>query len=91
MLIIEECITVPIFFLSNPLIPSAKVLQHAKHMLCHRAPPSALTYGLNSQKITALKWKLLVSLESQLCPMVFCWDRHMKECFPEADTGEMFC
>jgi hypothetical protein len=20
--------------------------------------------------------------------MVFCWDKHVKECFPEVDTGE---
>ena len=35
-----------------------------------------------------LKWKLKGSLESQLCWMVFCWGKHMKECFPEVDTGE---
>ena len=28
------------------------------------------------------------SLESRLCWMVFCWDKHMKEHFAEADTGE---
>jgi hypothetical protein len=34
----------------------------------------------------------MVSLESRLCQMMFCWGRHMKECFPEADTGDrMFC
>jgi hypothetical protein len=34
----------------------------------------------------------MVSLESQLCGMVFCWSRPLKECFPEADLGErMFC
>ena len=25
--------------------------------------------------------KLLVSLENQLCWMVFCWGKHVKECF----------
>jgi hypothetical protein len=40
------------------------------------------------QAITDIKWKHMVSLESQLCQMVFCWGRHMKECFPEAETGE---
>jgi hypothetical protein len=30
----------------------------------------------------SLKWKRKGSLESQLCWMVFCWDKHM-ECFPE--------
>jgi hypothetical protein len=35
-----------------------------------------------------VKWKLRVSLESQLCWMVFCWGKHMKECFPELDTDE---
>ena len=35
-----------------------------------------------------MKWKLKASLESQLCQMVFCWGKHVKECFPEADTGE---
>ena len=29
-----------------------------------------------------MKWKLKGSLESQLCWMVFCWGKHMKECFP---------
>jgi hypothetical protein len=39
-----------------------------------------------------MKWKLLVSLESQLYQMVFHWGKHMEEGFPEADTGErMFC
>ena len=41
----------------------------------------------------------MVSLESQLCWMVFCWGKHVKKCFPEVDTGErlrqthegMFC
>lgn len=32
--------------------------------------------------------ELMVSLESQFCWMVFCWGKHMKERFPEADTGE---
>jgi hypothetical protein len=27
-------------------------------------------------------------LESQLCWMVFSWGKHVKECFPEGDTGE---
>ena len=37
-------------------------------------------------------FRLKGSLESQLCWMVFCWDKHMKEFFPEVDTGErMFC
>jgi hypothetical protein len=51
---------------------------------------------------SVLKWKLLVSLESQLCQMMFCWGIHLKgmfyysihvkKCFPEADTGErIFC
>ena len=35
-----------------------------------------------------VKWKLLLSVESQLCWMVFCWSKHVKECFPEVDTGE---
>jgi len=35
-----------------------------------------------------VKWKLKGSLESQLCWMVFCWDKHMKECFPEVDIGK---
>ena len=36
----------------------------------------------------SVKWKLKGSLESQLCWMVFCWGKHVKECFPEVDTGE---
>ena len=35
-----------------------------------------------------MKWKGKGSLESQLCPAVFCWGKHVKECFPEADTSE---
>jgi hypothetical protein len=35
-----------------------------------------------------MKWKLEGSLESQLCSMVFCWGKHVKECFPEVDTGK---
>jgi hypothetical protein len=27
-------------------------------------------------------------VESQLCWMVFCWGKHVKECFPEVDAGE---
>ena len=43
-------------------------------------------------KTKELNWKLMVSLESQLCQMVFCWGKHVEECFPEADTSErMFC
>ena len=39
-----------------------------------------------------LKWKFLISLESQLYHMIFCWGRHVKGCFAKADTGEsMFC
>jgi hypothetical protein len=39
-----------------------------------------------------MKRKLVISLESQLCPMMFCWGKHVKQCFAEADTGErMFC
>ena len=35
-----------------------------------------------------MAWKLKGSLERQLCWMVFCWGKHVKECFPEVDTGE---
>ena len=38
--------------------------------------------------IEPLKWKLKGSLESQLCWMVFCWGKNVKECFPEEDIGE---
>ena len=34
------------------------------------------------------KWKLKGSFESQLCWMVFCWQKPVKECFPEVDTDE---
>ena len=33
-------------------------------------------------------FRLKGSLESQLCWMVFCWGKHMKEYFPEVNTGE---
>jgi len=35
------------------------------------------------------KWKLMGSLESQLCWTVFCWGKHTKEHFTEADTDKM--
>lgn len=35
--------------------------------------------------------EVMVSLESQLCWMVFCWGRHVKDYFPEADRGEGMC
>jgi hypothetical protein len=35
-----------------------------------------------------MKWKLQGSLESRLCQMVFCCGKHVKERFPEVDTGE---
>jgi hypothetical protein len=38
--------------------------------------------------MAVLKWKVKGALESQLCRMVFCWGKHVKECFPEVDTGE---
>jgi hypothetical protein len=45
-----------------------------------------------NKKEWLFKWKRKGSLESQLRQMAFYWGRHMKECFPEADTGErMFC
>ena len=38
-----------------------------------------------------MKWKLKgfsQLAESQLCWKVFSWGKHIKEYFPEADTGE---
>jgi hypothetical protein len=35
-----------------------------------------------------VKWKLKDSLESQLCWMVFFWDKHVQDSFPEAVTSE---
>jgi hypothetical protein len=46
-----------------------------------------LIYGTFESK-WLLKRKLKGSLESQLSWMVFCWGKHLKECFLEADTGE---
>ena len=38
-----------------------------------------------------MKWKFKDSLESQLCWMVFFWDKH-KKYFPEVDINErLFC
>lgn len=31
--------------------------------------------------------KTYISLESHLCCMIFCCGKHMKKCFPGADTG----
>jgi hypothetical protein len=35
-----------------------------------------------------MKWKLKGLLETQLCWMVFCWVKHVRECFPDVDRGE---
>ena len=35
-----------------------------------------------------LKWKHKGSLENQYYWKLFCWDKHVKEYFPEVDTGE---
>jgi hypothetical protein len=35
-----------------------------------------------------MKLKLNGSLESKLCWKVFFWGKHMRQCFPEEDTGE---
>jgi hypothetical protein len=35
-----------------------------------------------------VKWKILVSLQSQLCHVMFCWGRWVRGCFAEADMGE---
>jgi hypothetical protein len=40
--------------------------------------------------IIRLKWELPISLESQLCQMMFCWDTQGTGCFAEADTGEQY-
>ena len=37
---------------------------------------------------TGLKWKLKDFLEIQLYWMVFCWGKHVKECFPAVYTGK---
>jgi hypothetical protein len=42
---------------------------------------------LVSQK-AQVKWKLLVSLERQLCPMMFCWGTQVKRCSAGADMGK---
>ena len=47
---------------------------------------------ITKDQCKSLKWKLLVSLENQLCQMVFCWGTQVKDYFAKADTGErMFC
>jgi hypothetical protein len=35
-----------------------------------------------------VKWRLMCSLESRLCWMVFCCGKHVKECFADVGTGE---
>jgi hypothetical protein len=42
--------------------------------------------GIHVGKMGWLKWKLLVSLESQLCQMMFYWGTHVKRCLVKADT-----
>ena len=44
-----------------------------------------LFYGY-SENNSKLKWKLQEFFEKSVCWMVFCWGKHMKECFPEEDT-----
>jgi hypothetical protein len=49
------------------------------------------THKLHNQSLQQnpeLKWKIKGSLERQLRQMVFCWAKHMKECFPDANTDE---
>ena len=54
--------------------------------------PEFKCFVKNSSFHDRVKWKLKSSLESPLCWMVFCWDKHMKECLTEADAGErMLC
>lgn len=36
----------------------------------------------------SVKWKHKGSLENQLCWMVLCWGKHVKECFPGVNTGK---
>lgn len=50
---------------------------------CFTARPLPSTLS----EISYRKWKLKDSLKSQLCQMAFCWDKNVKACFPEADTG----
>jgi hypothetical protein len=39
-------------------------------------------------EVRRVKWKLLVSLESQLCQMMLCWGTQVKGCLAKADTGK---
>jgi hypothetical protein len=43
------------------------------------------TPGLMKKRQECHRWKHKNSLKSQ-CYMVFCWGKHVRECFPEADT-----
>lgn len=45
---------------------------------------SAMTSRLENQQ--QVKRKLLVSLESLLCQMMFCWGTQVKGCFAKADV-----
>ena len=49
---------------------------------------SLLSLPPGSVYLDLLKWKLKGSFESQMCQIVFCQNKHMKECFPEVDTGK---
>ena len=40
---------------------------------------------LQFQRVS-LKWKLLASLERQLCKVIFCWGTQVKGCLAKADT-----
>ena len=42
------------------------------------------SFVLKVFKVSLLKWRFLVSLETQLFQMAFCWDTQVKGCFAKA-------
>ena len=51
----------------------------------HQCPPCLSSGTLTLLHGACLAWEFLVSLESQLCQMMFCWGTQVKGCFAEAD------
>jgi hypothetical protein len=48
----------------------------------------AQTLALPGNKLTQVKEKCDGSLKSKLCPMIFCWGKHMNECFFKVDMDK---
>jgi hypothetical protein len=57
---------------------------------CRAVCAWGLVWRVRSGLMFFLKWKLLVSLESQLCQMMLCWGTQVKGCFAKGDMWKCF-